>query len=139
MSSSFDICFVTFSEDGVHDHLYVCQHPCAPGRALLAAMRCSHSHSLSRLQAHKTSVSALVTGMPTWSAPTHTETCVYIQSCTTIACDSFRYNGILFRAIFAYASGPLAIAVFIFRNNLVPFDPDHTTSVRCYCFIAFNF
>jgi hypothetical protein len=67
------------------------------------------------------------------------KTCVYIQSCTTIACDSFRYNGILFRAIFAYASGPLAIAVFIFRNNLVPFDPDHTTSVRCYCFITFNF
>jgi len=71
MSSSFYCCFVTFSEDGVHDHLYVCKHPCAPGRALLAAMRCSHLHSLSRLQAHKTLVSALVAGMPTRPAFTY--------------------------------------------------------------------
>mmetsp|Transcript_2260 Transcript_2260/g.3049 ORF Transcript_2260/g.3049 Transcript_2260/m.3049 type:complete len:333 (+) Transcript_2260:58-1056(+) len=39
------------------------------------------------------------------------------------------FNDELFRIFFAFASGPLAWSIYIFRNSLVLHDPDYTTSV----------
>eukprot|EP00038_Savillea_parva_P031238 m.84083 g.84083 ORF g.84083 m.84083 type:complete len:454 (+) comp9580_c0_seq1:3644-5005(+) len=39
------------------------------------------------------------------------------------------YNDVLFRVLFGYASGPLALSVYLFRNSLVLFHPGFSTSV----------
>ena len=41
----------------------------------------------------------------------------------------YRYNAALIRAGFAMACGPLVCSVYIFRNSIVFYDVDHSTSV----------